>query len=153
MFVFTFKWNKKVALLIIAIAVLILCAVIFSIASGGKSAGEGSGTAVKTNADRVKYLENRGWHVAENPVEEKNVVIPKEFSKVYETYNKLQLEQGFDLSKYGGLEATIYTYTVENYSGYAGNVVADLYVLNYRVIGGDVHSLAVDGFMHGLSKR
>lgn len=152
MFVFTFKWNKKVALLIIIIAALILGAVIFSIANGQKS-GSKNTAAVKTNEERVKYLQNLGWQVETSPVEEKNVVIPKEFSKVYETYNKLQLEQGFDLSQYSGLEATIYTYNVENYTGYAGRVVADLYVLNYQIIGGDIHSLAVDGFMHGLAKR
>jgi len=152
MFVFTIKWNKKVALLIIIAAAILLCAVILSIGNGAKH-GEGVSTTVKTNEDRVKFLSNLGWEVDSNPIEEKSVTIPKQFSNVYETYNKLQLEQGFDLSQYGGLDATIYTYTVKNYNSYNGNVVADIYVMNYQVIGGDVHSLALNGFMHGLYKN
>jgi len=152
MFVFTIKWNKKVALLIIIAAAALLCAVILSIGNGGKHSA-GVSTTVKTNEDRVKFLSNLGWEVDSNPIEEKSVTIPKQFSNVYETYNKLQLEQGFDLSQYGGLDATIYTYTVKNYTGYTGNVVVDIYVMNYQVIGGDVHSLALNGFMHGLYKN
>jgi len=94
-----------------------------------------------------------GWEVDATPIGEKAVVISKEFSEIYDTYNQLQLDQGYDLSEYCGLEATIYTYTVTNYTGYSGNVVADLYVMNYTVIGVDIHSLTIDGFMHGLCKK
>lgn len=153
MFVFTFKWNKKTALLIVAAVAILLCAIILSIGvEGSISSGAGS-SKVKTNEDRVKFLENLGWEVNETPIDEKKVVIPKEFSDIYNTYNRMQLDQGYDLTKYRGMEAIIYTYTVTNYSGYTGNVVADLYVLKNEVIGGDIHSLAIDGFMHGLCKR
>lgn len=152
MFVFTFKWNKKLAILIIIAAAVLLCAVIISIGSGAKHSS-GEATTVKTNADRVKFLTNLGWEVDSNPIEEKSVTIPKKFSSVYESYNQLQLEQGFDLSQYGGLDATIYTYTVNNYNGYVGTVLADLYVMNYQIIGGDIHSTALNGFMHGLYKK
>jgi hypothetical protein len=152
MFVFTFKWNRKTALLIVIAAAALLCALIlFSGGSSGRKAG--GALMVRTNEDRVKFLENLGWETEDEPIEEKTVIIPKEFSKIYGKYNKLQLAQGFDLSQYRGLEATIYTYAVKNYSGYTGNVVADLYVLSYEVIGGDIHSLALDGFMHGLYKK
>ncbi|MGI5985098.1 MAG: DUF4830 domain-containing protein [Clostridiales bacterium] len=152
MFICTLKWNKKFALLIIIAAAVVLCALILSIGKGNNS-NSAAIAKVKTNEDRVKFLENLGWEVDSEPIEEKNVVIPKKFSDVYETYNRLQLEQGYDLSKYCGLETTIYTYSVRNYSGYIGEVVADLYVLNYEVIGGDIHSRALDGFMHGLCKK
>ncbi|MBP8640216.1 MAG: DUF4830 domain-containing protein [Oscillospiraceae bacterium] len=153
MFVLTLKWNKKIALLVVIAVAVVLCAIIFSIGSGDGSAKPAAASKVKTNEDRVMFLQALGWEVDEAPISEKTVVIPKEFSKIYETYNQLQLDQGYDLSEYSGLEATIYTYTVTNYSGYTGNVVADLYVMNYEVIGGDIHSLAIDGFMHGLSRR
>lgn len=153
MFVLTFKWNKKIALAVIIAVAVLLCAIIFAIASGDSGASSSSTSRVKTNEDRIMFLENLGWEVDETPISEKTVVIPKEFSEVYETYNQLQLDQGYDLSEYCGLEATIYTYTVTNYTGYTGNVVADLYVMNYEVIGGDIHSLAIDGFMHGLGKK
>jgi len=150
MFVFTLKWNKKLAILIILAAAIVLCTLIVSIAKSGSN--NAAGIKVKTNEDRQMFLESLGWEVDSNPLEEKKVIIPKEFSKVYKTYNNLQLEQGFDLSKYCGLEVTIYTYKIINYPGYIGDVVAELYVLNYEVVGGDVHSLALDGFMHGLRR-
>ena len=148
MFVYTVKWNRKTALVIILAAALLLCAVIIAIGAGRKS---GPTCKVKTNEERVEFLESLGWEVCEEPVSERNIVIPQEFSSIYTSYNELQLAQGYDLSQYCGLEATVYTYTVENYTGYTGNVVADLYVLNFEVIGGDVHSLELDGFMHGLT--
>lgn len=153
MFVLTFKWNKKTALLIVVAVAVLLCAVIFSIGVGESISGVGGSAKVKTNEDRVKFLDNLGWEVNETPVDEKKVVIPKEFSEIYSSYNRMQLDQGYDLTKYRGMDAIIYTYTVTNYSGYSGNVVADLYVLNNEVIGGDIHSLAIDGFMHGLCRK
>ena len=151
MFVFTLKWNKKIAILIILAAAIVLCALIVTIGRGGNSNSAGT-SKVKTNEDRIMFLADCGWEVDQNPIEEKKVIIPKEFSKIYATYNNLQIEQGYDLSKFCGLEVTIYTYKIKNYSGYLGDVVAELYVLNYEVIGGDVHSLALDGFMHGLRR-
>ena len=153
MFVLTLKWNKKIALLVVAAIAIVLCAIIFSIGSGDGSSSPSISSKVKTNEDRVKFLQSLGWDVDDMPISEKNVVIPKDFSEIYDTYNQLQLDQGYDLSQYRGLEATIYTYTVTNYTGYTGNVVADLYVMNYEVIGGDIHSLAIDGFMHGLGRK
>lgn len=152
MFVFTLKWNRKIALIIVIAAALILCALILAIGAGGKSAGVSGAPLLKTNTERVKFLENLGWEVDPTPIAEKKVVIPKEFSDVYSNYNRLQLDQGYDLSRFKGMEATIYTYNVTNYSGYTGSVVADLYVIGNRVVGGDIHSLALDGFMHGLKR-
>ena len=150
MFVLTFNLNKKRAILIIAAAAVLLCVLIFAF---GRS-GTGSGTVkVTNNEDRVAYLESLGWRVTAEPIAERTIVIPQEFSSVYEAYNELQIAQGFDLREHRGLEVTIYTYEITNYTGYDGNVVADLYVFNYTVIGGDVHSLAQDGFMHGLRRR
>jgi len=139
-------------MVVVAIAVL-LCAIIISIANGDGQSNMAVSQKVKTNEDRLKFLESLGWELDAAPIGEKTVIIPKEFSDVYETYNQLQLDQGYDLSEYRGLEAIIYTYNVTNYTGYDGNVVADLYVMNYEVIGGDIHSLAIDGFMHGLFKK
>ncbi len=159
MFVMTMKWNKKTALWIVIVAAVLLFALVIAIAGGGDEGGKGSGKgstpsqSFKTNEDRVMFLESLGWEVEATPLAEKKVIIPKEFSEVYTAYNKLQLEQGFDLSKYKGMEAALYTYAITNYTGYKGSVVADLYILSDRLIGGDIHALALDGFMHGLSRN
>lgn len=151
MFIYTVKWNKKLALAIIIALALLLCLLI--ILSHVGSSEQSIGTQkLRTNAQRIEFLESLGWEVSEEPIEEKIIVIPKEFSNVYTEYNKLQIAQGYDLSKYCGLEVTIYTYNIYNYSGYSGTVVTELYILNHEIIGGDVHSLSLDGFMHGLRR-
>ena len=151
MFVYTIKWNKTTALLIILIAALVICGIIFAIAASGGSSS--SSVKVKDNDDRLDFLASLNWEVEEQPISERKIIIPKEFSKVYTEYNNLQKAQGYDLSKYCGLEATIFTYRVTNYTGYTGNVVAEIYVLNFEIIGGDIHSLELDGFMHGLTAK
>lgn len=140
------KWNRKAALCILLGSALVLCALILAI-------GGGNGTRVQTNEDRVKFLENLGWEIDPEPVAVSEVLIPKDFSDVYQKFNELQIEQGYDLSAHQGETATIYAYRVRNYRDFDGTVVAELYVSNGRIIGGDIHSLALDGFMHGLKRR
>ncbi len=152
MFVMTMKWNKRKALFIVIAAALLLCALVVIIGAGSRGGKAPSQTA-KTNEECIMFLNSLGWEVESTPLEEKTVIIPKEFSDVYENYNALQLEQGYDLSGFRGLEVTIYTYTVTNYAGFKGTVVADLYIYQGQVIGGDIHTLAIDGFMHGLRRR
>ena len=43
-----------------------------------------------------------------------------------------------------------YTYRVTNYECSTDTVLAQLFVYRNRVIGGDIHATAMDGFMHGL---
>lgn len=150
MFVCTIKWNKGTAvfivLLIAAILVLLTCAI-------ANSSGKSAGVSANSAADVADYLESLGWEVDTETAVEKQVVIPERFSNVYEEYNSLQKAQGFDLSQYSGQGVTIYSLTVTNYSGYSGNVVADVYVCCGKIIGGDIHSLELDGFMHGLTRN
>lgn len=150
MFVVTMKWNKKAAVsLIVLIAIVLSGLILFSRVDKPSSNGS---QRLDSNESRVGFLESLGWQVDSEPLSEKQIVIPKEFSTVYTEYNRLQLAQGYDLSQFCGMEATVYTYAIHNYEGYVGSVVADLYLCDCTVIGGDVHSLALDGFMHGLKK-
>jgi len=73
--------------------------------------------------------------------------IPREFDRVMSTYNELQKRQGLDLTKYKGREVTRYSYNVTNYPGYEGKVTANVIVYKSRVIGGDVSSSDVEGFI------
>ena len=98
------------------------------------------------------YLEQCGWKVETPALKEETVLIPKSFSNVFETYNDLQKQQGFDLSRYAGCEVKLYTYKVLD-SNLGDNVLASLYVSDGRVVGGDVHSTALDGFMCGLRQE
>jgi hypothetical protein len=153
LFIYTAKFSKKRAVIAVLILGIVLTSVILLVGSRHGDSVETSALSavVRTNEDRVAYLEGFGWKVNAEPIETQNVIIPKTFDGVYETYNALQIQQGFDLSAYGGMEATRYTYQITNYPNSSDQVVADIVVYRNRVIAGDVQSTALDGFMDGLA--
>jgi hypothetical protein len=139
----------------VLILAVILIAIILIAGGAGRANSNSKETAalsavVKNNNQRVNYLNSLGWEVDKSVLEEQKVVIPRDFSDVYKKYNEIQISQGFDLQKYGGIGATRYTYKVLNYPDATGNVVADIIVYRNEVIAGDVQSNALDGFMVGL---
>lgn len=153
MFVCTIKFDKKKALFVIAMAALIIFGIIMllGIDKGDSSAPTQSGKA--NNEDkRVEYLSSLGWNVETPALSVENVLIPKSFSDVFLKYNELQRSQGFDLSRYAGKKVELYTYKVTNHEC-DDIVLAELYVYKGEVIGGDIHSSALDGFMTGLKKE
>jgi hypothetical protein len=152
MFIFTAKVNRKKLLTgIIFILAVIIVAVIVAAASRGATKEASLTSVVKTNEERVEYLKGLGWQVSDEPIDEQIITIPSEFDEVYTEYNELQKTQGFDLTKYAGLEATRYTYEVTNYPDTADRVVADIIVYRNRIVAGDVQSTALDGFMESLT--
>lgn len=104
--------------------------------------------------ERIAYLAQFGWSVEGEPEEVKEIIIPAEFDEVYENYNKLQLEQGFDLTKYMSKRVKKWTYTVTNYPGYENKscIRATMLISDGKVIGGDICSVELNGFMHGFVK-
>jgi hypothetical protein len=156
MFMYTAKFNRKKAVAAVLILAAVLCAVIII---AGRLGGSGRTTSpplsaiVRNNKQRVEYLESLGWSVDEDALDERQVKIPVKFSDVYTRYNALQMAQGFDLTRYGGLDATRYTYKVNNHPSSDENIVADIIVYKDKVIAGDIQSCAPDGFMNGLKRR
>ncbi len=152
MFIMTAKFNKKKAVALVLLLGIVLVAIIF-IAGGASRAGRQAQEArsLDSNEGRLAYLEAYGWSLDPEPLEVQQVRIPQAFPDVYAEYNTLQLEQGFDLTQYAGMEATRYTYQVLNYPDLPTGVVADILVCGDTVIAGDVQSFALDGFMQGLA--
>lgn len=109
-------------------------------------------TGIKSNEDRIEFLEQFGWEVDADPIEEVQVTIPEEFDKIFTGYNEIQKRQGLDLSDYKKKKVMRYTYTVTNYEDAKGTVYANLLVYRNRVIGGDLCSADVSGFIHGFEK-
>lgn len=105
---------------------------------------------LSTNEQRVAFLKSLGWEVAGEPSSVSEIIIPQTFNKVYNNYNAIQKEQGYDLTKYRGVRAKRWTYSVSNYPGVADGVRANLLIYNDRLIGGDISSVSLDGFMKGL---
>lgn len=151
MFICTLKFDRKKAVFVIAMAALVLIGIILLVGAftGGAKTEAKAALSARNEKGRAAYLADCGWTVETPALSEDTVLIPKQFSPVFEEYNELQKQQGFDLSDYCGMEVTMYTYRVVD-SGREGDVLAVLYVLNGAVIGGDVHSTALDGFMCGV---
>ena len=121
-----------------------------SSAQTGTEGGEISYDKVKGVEDAQKFLSQFGWEVDAATAKTVQVTMPSEFDKVFVGYNELQKRQGLDLSKYRNREVTRYTFTVTNYKGYEGTVYANVLVYRNRVIGGDVCSADVTGFVVGF---
>lgn len=98
-----------------------------------------------TNALRVEYLKSLKLDTDDTNVQSKEITIPQSFSDVYKEYNSLQKKAGFDLSKYKGKSATVYTYDV---SGSERQI--HLIVCDGNVIGGDIADIKIDGEMRPL---
>lgn len=105
---------------------------------------------IKNNEDRVEFLRRFGWEADPEAIENVEALIPKEFDAVYLKYNEIQKSQSLDLSKYKNKTVQRYTYRITNYPGYKGDVYANLLIYKNNVVGGDICSAALDGFMHGF---
>lgn len=106
---------------------------------------------IKTAEDVKTFLEQFGWTVEDTPCDELEIQIPQEFDKVMNAYNELQKNQGMDLSKYRNKTVYRYTFRITNYPEYNGTVFANVIVFKNKVIGGDICSSDVSGFIHGFT--
>lgn len=157
MFVFSFKMSKF-KLLAISLSILSIVLLSTSILAKNntiptKSNNKETNYTVTNNDERIEFLKKFGWDVSAEAIEISDISIPFEFNQVYENYNKIQKEQGFDLSKYKGQKVKRWTYEIKNYSATEKNVVANILTINDTVIGGDISSKNLDGFMHGFRKN
>ena len=67
-------------------------------------------------------------------------------------YNRMQLAQGYDLNAHLGESCQQYSYRLLNYPDSDSPVFVTLYIQGSQLIAGDIHSNALNGFMHGLKK-
>ena len=108
MVIFTAKLNKKRLFAVAAVIVIAAAAFLLSRPHGqpydaddvlGSSSAEVGG--IKTNEDRVAYLESYGWQVSADPIAVEELIIPEQFDETYSQYLELQASQGFDLTDGG----------------------------------------------------
>ena len=96
------------------------------------------------------FLQSLGWEAESDPLEITDIIIPKEKNEVYESYNEIQKQQGFDLNKYKGKILKRYTYKINNYPHIPDTVRAHLIIYKNKVVGGDICGIEGEGFIHGL---
>ncbi len=156
MFILTAKLTRKKLIACVLVGALLLSGLIVLAAKGGDveaSTPSISYTGIASNNDRIQFVSQFGWRVSEMPAESQEVLIPKNFDDVLQQYNELQMKQGLDLKKYAGKRVMRYSYRIENYGENQSDVFIDMFVYKGKVIGGDIHSTALDGFMHGFAKE
>ena len=157
MFIVTAKLRRGKLLAGAVAAVALIGAVV--VVSGALSArgvdavstSPASPKGIKTNEDRVSYLESYGWSTTGDAISVEELLIPEEFDETYEQYLKLQSDQGFDLTKYQGKRVKRYTYEITNYPTGETGVQVGILVYKNTVIAGEVLSSQLNGFIHGLS--
>lgn len=166
MFIYSLKASTLKFIAVVIISIGLLITLVSIIPNGGESVYAASNSDktntndakinyknIKTNEDRINFLKQFGWEVHPEPVETIEVIIPKEFDAVYKKYNDVQRAQSLNLEKYKNKAVKRYTYEVSEYPGQSGRVYANLLIYNDRVVGGDICSAELDGFMHGFDKN
>ena len=154
MYIVSVRLNKKKILGVVAalcIVTAIVCVALPKRSSDVLSSNISN--SAKSVDEHIAFLNSYGYNVSEKPVQIQEIVIPEEFSAEYEKYNEYQKLSGFDLSKYKSYRVKKYTYKVLNYEGSSDEVVANLIVYNNKVIGGDISSTTLGGFVHGFVKE
>ena len=156
MLIFTARVRKGPIIAVAAAAALVCLALLAgSVFLPGREAAASAATGpagVRSNEDRIAYLESYGWVVGDQPVSVEELVIPEELDDSYSQYLELQASQGFDLTEYQGKRVKRYTYQVANYPSGDGEVLANLLIHKNTVIGGEVLSAQPGGFIHGLAR-
>lgn len=135
----TFTKKRLIIVFAVFICVGLICCEIYAAGNNNINA--------KTNADRLIFIKDLGYTVLSDEPTAKLVTVPEVFYDVYDNYNALQQSVGYDLSLYKGCEVMMYTYKINPPSSYTGECVINIIVYNDRVIGGDVSSTALGGFM------
>ena len=149
MFIWTAKLSKKKLALTLGAVLLVSVAAFTLLGSRGTAASATiSPKGVKTEEDRVAYLQEWGWQVSSQAVLVEELALPEEFGEEYAKYLELQTGQGFDLTKYAGKRIRRYTYDILNYPTGETGVVAHLLLYRNTVVGGEVLG---DSFLHGLA--
>lgn len=152
---FVYSVNKRqIRFAFIILLLIVMCLVLLVLTRKSVETAKANEFNLRaSNAEeRIAYLSQFGWNVEEEPCEVKEVIIPAEFDEVYENYNKIQLEQGFDLKNYCSQRVKKWTYIVTNYPGYEDSqcIRATLLIYDGNVIGGDICSVELNGFMHSF---
>lgn len=154
MFVYSVKTSKAKILAVIVALVFSVAAVFFVMNKKQEPAANDSAISYKAEnaAERAAFLSQFGWKISEDPAEISEVIIPADFDAGYLEYAEMNKAQGLDLEPYKGMRAKRWTYDILNYPGLENQsgVQANLLIFEGRVIGGDICSLDLGGFMHGF---
>lgn len=151
MFIWTARLRpKRILCALLALAILAGGVFLFIQPRDDEEVAGIERTDIDDNEDRIEFLSDCGWDVKEEPLAVEELRIPDEFDESYQAYLDLQSEQGFDLTQYCGARVKRYAYEITNYPSGETGVQVGILIYKDKVIGGEVLSPALDGFIHGL---
>ena len=134
------KFKFIIAMLVFAFIILAVIVSLFSIDSS-------------TNRMICDYIEGLGWQINTSPCEISHLTIPREFDAVYDTYNAIQKNSGFDLESFKGKNVVRYSYNVLNHEhSDSGGVIVSVFICDGEIIAADICSTDSNGFMHGIGE-
>ncbi|MBQ1236221.1 MAG: DUF4830 domain-containing protein [Oscillospiraceae bacterium] len=145
----TVKKSKRKALL----TILICAAIIFILILARGNFSPGIEYDLNTADGREAYLNSLGWEINKESESFKTVIVPDKLDGIMAQYNRMQQAQGYDLSLHLGESCSQYSYELTNYTDSDGTVIVTLYIQDGALIAADIHTTAVNGFMHGLKKN
>lgn len=156
MFILTAKIPRRKLALCAATAAFLCCCALASLLTPPDAQQTSASPLpdpkrIKHNEDRVAYLEHYGWQVSPEPTAVEELQIPEDFDESYTEYLALQSQQGFSLEQYAGKRVKRYSYEIFNYPSGETGVIANLLLYKNTVVGGEVLSPRLDGFLHGLA--
>lgn len=147
--------RRKLTLWGAAVLGLLCCALLLGSGRGQPTIGVESAAVnpkgIKTDADRIRFLSDYGWQVDSDVLAVEELLVPKEFDDSYRDYLALQVQQGFDLTACAGKRVKRYTYQITNYPTGEADVRVNLLIHKNTVVGAEIFSPKLDGFLHGLS--
>lgn len=153
MFIYSVKGStlKFFGALSLSLLVLVLLVIFVpSYDAGSLPTGqEVTYSGIKTAEDRLNFLAQFGWQAEEQPLLEEDVTIPAEFDSIFALYNDMQKTQGLDLARYKRKTVKHYRYRLTNHPS-GETVYANLLIYRGKVIGGDISSASMNGFVYGF---
>lgn len=144
------KEHTKRSRLSLVLGLLLVAAAVIWLGWRLIRSGE-SGIPGETEQQRISYIESFGWDAGITRVDVKEIRIPVDFDEVYEEYNDIQRQQGFDLRRYRAHSVRQYTYEISRTDDDPVPMLAHLLVENGVIIGADITSAQAGGFTGALA--
>lgn len=146
MFALNLKLSNR-RLVIVLFAVILISVVLVATRAKSLLYDNDNSTFCNDQAEILEYINSFGLVIGD--VTSSSIKVPEVFSDVYNNYNELQKQQGFDLTDYKGKVLTRYVGEVKNYND-SDNVFVEVLTFDGIVVGADIFSTSVDGFIEPL---
>ncbi len=139
--------KKKATVIVVVLAAVLLGLILLRWQSSGRNSYD-----LSTLEGRQAFLLELGWEVDASTEEFRTVVVPEKLEGIMSQYNRMQQAQGYDLNEHLGESCQQYSYQLTNYPDSDSPVFVTLYIQDGELIAGDIHTNALNGFMHGLKR-